>query len=123
MLPSTSRPREGVTPDWGVYLTRIMIAARLFSPVGNILGQPGGSRTKALPSEKICHGSRLTRRWREPDSNLYGAFPVKSYFGLLPVLCSEQESRSSFRRLRSGSRSGRKGSRDRNGSKAWRPAA
>ena len=22
----------------------------------------------------------LTRRWREPDSNLYGAFPVKSYF-------------------------------------------
>ena len=83
MLPSTSRPREGVTPDWGVYPTRIMIAARLFSPVGNILGQPGGSRTKALPSEKICHGSRLTRRWREPDSNLYGAFPVKWSFGLL----------------------------------------
>src|SRR5438477_1152001 len=22
-------------------------------------------------------GSLLTRRWREPDSNLYGAFPVK----------------------------------------------
>src|ERR1700756_5478518 len=30
------------------------------------------------------------RRWRKPDSNLYGAFPVKwSFFGLLPVLCSE----------------------------------
>ena len=25
------------------------------------------------------------------DSNLYGAFPVKSFFGLLPVLCSERE--------------------------------
>src|SRR5207237_9973645 len=30
--------------------------------------------------------SLLTHRWREPDSNLYGAFPVKSCFGLLPVL-------------------------------------
>src|SRR5437764_171077 len=62
-------------------------------------------------------------RWREKDSNLYGAFPVKSCFGLLPVLCSERESRSSSGRLRSGSRSARKGSRDRNGSKAWRLAA
>ena len=52
-----------------------------------------------------------------------GLFLSSRIFGLSPVLCSEQESRSSFRRLRSGSRSGRKGSRDRNGSKAWRPAA
>ena len=61
---------------------------------------------------------RLTHRWREMDSNLYGAFPVKSFFGLLSVLCSERESGSSSRRLRSGLRSARKGSRDRNGSKA-----
>src|SRR5262249_49879179 len=40
-----------------------------------------------------------------------------------PVLCSERESRSSSCRLRSGSRSARKGSRDRNGSNAWRRAA
>src|SRR5262249_51299645 len=64
-----------------------------------------------------------SHRWREVDSNLYGAFPVKSFFGLLSVLCSERESGSSSRRLRSGSRSARKGSRDRNGSRAWRLAA
>src|ERR1700761_3841897 len=43
-----------------------------------------------------------SRRWREKDSNLYGAFPVKWFFGLLSVLCSERESRSSSRRLRLG---------------------
>src|SRR6478752_10569426 len=63
-------------------------------------------------------------RWREMDSNLYGAFPVKWLFWvLLRVLCSERDSRSSSRRLRSGSRSARKGSRDRNASIAWRLAA
>jgi hypothetical protein len=37
-------------------------------------------------------GSQLTRRWREADSNLYGAFRVKWLFlVLLPVLCSERE--------------------------------
>jgi hypothetical protein len=44
-------------------------------------------------------------------------------FGLLPVLCLEREGRSSSHRLRSGSRSARKGSRDRNASTAWRLAA
>src|SRR5205814_5475407 len=63
--------------------------------------------------------SSQTRPWREVDSNLYGAFPVKWLFlVLLPVLCSEREGRSSSRRLRSGSRSARKGSRDRNASTA-----
>ena len=34
----------------------------------------------------------MTLRWRDMDSNLYGAFPVKwCFFGLLPVLCSERE--------------------------------
>ena len=37
--------------------------------------------------------------------------------GLWPVFCSEQESRSLSRRLRSGLRRARKGSRDRNASK------
>jgi hypothetical protein len=41
-------------------------------------------------------GSQLTRRWSKPDSNLYGAFPVKWLFWvLLRVLCS-----SSLRVLR-----------------------
>src|SRR5262249_14810502 len=38
----------------------------------------------------------------------------------VPVLCSKRENRSPSRRLQSGSRSARKGSRERNGSKAWR---
>jgi len=44
-------------------------------------------------------------------------------FGLLSVLCSERESRSSFRRCDHVRGARRKGSRDRNGSKAWRLAA
>src|SRR5215472_6043244 len=55
---------------------------------------------------------------------LVWGFPCQVvFFGLLPVLCSERESRSSSHRLRSGSRSARKGSRDRNARKAWRRAA
>src|SRR5262249_46645784 len=64
--------------------------------------------------------SRIRHRlWiaRGRHSDLYGAFPVKSFFGLLSVLCSERESGSSSRRLRSGLRSARKGSRDRNASR------
>src|SRR4051812_38236673 len=34
-------------------------------------------------------GSLQTRRWRKPDSNLYGAFPVKWCFWFVAVLCSE----------------------------------
>jgi hypothetical protein len=34
----------------------------------------------------------MTLRWRELDSNLYGAFSCQVVvFGLLPVLCSERE--------------------------------
>src|SRR5262249_46199491 len=60
------------------------------------------------------------RRERSPGgrcTHLFGAFPVKAFFGLLSVLCSERESGSSSRRLRSGLRSARKGSRDRNASR------
>ena len=36
--------------------------------------------------------SLQTHRWREMDSNLYGAFPCQVVFiGLLPVLSSERE--------------------------------
>jgi hypothetical protein len=67
--------------------------------------------------------SQWTRRWREVDSNLYGAFPVKwSFLVCCRFFVRSWKSRSSSRRLRSGSRSARKGSRDRNGSKAWRLA-
>jgi hypothetical protein len=52
-----------------------------------------------------------------------GLFLSSSSFGLLSVLCSERESRSSFRRGDQVRGAGRKGSRDRNGSKAWRLAA
>jgi hypothetical protein len=63
----------------------------------------------------------LTQRWRELDSNLYGAFPVKwSFLVFCRFFVRSGKGRSSSRRLRSGSRSARKGSRDRNGSKAWR---
>jgi hypothetical protein len=42
-----------------------------------------------LPGSRSSH---LTRRWREPGSNLYEAFRVKWLFlVLLPVLCSERE--------------------------------
>ena len=52
-----------------------------------------------------------------------GLFLSSSSFGLLSVLCSERESRSSFRRCDQVRGARRKGSRDRNGSKAWRLAA
>src|ERR1700704_926235 len=44
-------------------------------------------------------------------------------FGLLQFFVRSGKGRSSSRRLRSGSRSARKGARDRNGSTAWRLAA
>ena len=48
-------------------------------------------RTRAFPANLISIAGaagrmgeiRPTRCWREPDSNLYGAFPVKWSFGLL----------------------------------------
>src|SRR3984893_9283295 len=94
------------------YLTLFGCDSLIVKAVGTCSGAPGRG------SADVNH------RWREMDSNLYGAFPVKWLFWvLLRVLCSERESRSSSRRLRSGSRSARKGSRDRNASIAWRLAA
>jgi hypothetical protein len=68
---------------------------------------------------------RVTLRWREMDSNLYGASPCQVvFFGLLPVLCSELEGAVlhpvAYDQV-PGARG--MGSRDRNASKAWRLAA
>jgi hypothetical protein len=43
------------------------------------------------PFDRFARGSLLTRCWRERDSNLYGAFPVKWCFWFVAVLCSERE--------------------------------
>ena len=50
-----------------------------------------------------------TPRWRETDSNLYGAFPVKWCFSVYCQFFVGAEGRSSSRRRRSGSRSARNG--------------
>src|SRR5438128_662693 len=58
------------------------------------------------------------------DSNLYGAFPCQVVVsGFSQFFVRSGRGRSSSRRLQSGSRSARKGSRDRNASGAWRLAA
>jgi hypothetical protein len=58
---------------------------------GNISSFTGlRSSTVTIPTRKS--GSQETRRWREKDSNLYGAFPVKRLFWVvLTVFCSERE--------------------------------
>jgi len=90
------------------------------SLIADALDMLADASAYAIALGAIGRSARLSK----PDSNLYGAFPVKWLFWvLLRVLCSERESRSSSRRLRSGSRSARKGSRDRNASIAWRLAA
>jgi hypothetical protein len=66
--------------------------------------------TRSTPAQRLLihefgirtrkSGSHRTQRWRGMDSNLYGAFPSQAVvLGLLPVLCSERESRSPSRRL------------------------
>src|SRR6516162_9248912 len=67
--------------------------------------------------------SLLTRRWREPDSNLYGAFPVKPYFWFVAgsLFGAGKPFFVPSPAMVRGAR--RKGSRDRNGSKAWWLAA
>jgi hypothetical protein len=71
------------------------------------------------PVDPARGNRRLFFDWREMDSNLYGAFPVKQLFWFVAgSLFGAGKGCSSSRRLRSGSRSARKGSRDRNASKA-----
>src|SRR6202048_4337738 len=53
-------------------------------------GRPRSQKQDLSGSRKS--GSQWTRRWREMDSNLYGAFPVKRLFWVvLTVFCSERE--------------------------------
>jgi hypothetical protein len=52
----------------------------------------GRSDEPSLTTGVIVSSSHLTPRWREVDSNLYGAFPVKRLFWVvLTVFCSERE--------------------------------
>ena len=61
----------------------------------NLAAIPAPVRLRRLGTESL-----RTLRWSKPDSNLYGAFPVKwLIWVLLRVLCSEREGRSSSRRL------------------------
>jgi hypothetical protein len=90
--------REKTSPD--IYLER---GAALETPIGGWQLQPANSTagngqefaglrssTVTIPTRKS--GSQETRRWREKDSNLYGAFPVKGVvLVLLRVLCSERD--------------------------------
>jgi hypothetical protein len=62
------------------------VVRRRGRPRFHLLGGPlhGTARPNSL--------RRQTRRWRETDSNLYGAFPVKRLFWVvLTVFCSERE--------------------------------
>src|ERR1700730_11100525 len=55
-------------------------------------GPPDGGPAGAVPPAGFVLGSHETPRWREMDSNLYGAFPVKRLFWVvLTVFCSERE--------------------------------
>src|SRR6516225_8513175 len=74
------------------------------------VAEPTGSDAGAIIAAARA-GSTGGRQGEEVGfaTDLYGGFSVKWFFGLLPVPCLERKGRSSSRRLRSGSRSARKG--------------
>ena len=77
-------------------------------------------RMESVSSVSAAQGPKVRRlsaggSWIRTCMELFLSSRV---FGLLAVLCSKRESRSSSRRLQLGSRSARKGSRDRNASRA-----
>src|SRR6266480_2579467 len=58
----------------------------------NSFDAPRSRPGTAAKMETAAPGSLLILRWREADSNLYGAFPVKRLFWVvLTVFCSERE--------------------------------
>ena len=93
-----------------------------------------GPQTLVLQTRRICPGEHFpcaavmiaargtdglqTRRWRERDSNLYGAFPVKWCFWFVVGSLFGAGKPFFIPSPAIGSRSARKGARDRNGSKA-----
>ena len=83
--------------DLSLNLSPVAYDAAAFEPSAVM-----GSAAEELMVRRLSAGGRRIR-------TCMGLFLSSCIFGLLPVLCSERESRSSFRRLRSGSRSGRKG--------------
>jgi hypothetical protein len=105
----------GRSPDTATAEDLRVPAAVSRVPASLIITLMGAQATES-GSQRLTAGGRWIR-------TCMGLFLSSSRFWFLPVLCSERESRSSSRRLGPGSRSARKGSRDRNGSKAWRLAA
>jgi hypothetical protein len=68
-------------------LRPFIFAARLFFRSPCSCGQVRSRPTRPVSDEKFGgpiedSGSHMTHCWREMDSNLYGAFPVKRLFGL-----------------------------------------
>ena len=133
---ASARPDKGYTTAWDTIAKPATFPFRrgTFLSIGLaanhnlvVVRRQGGAAPGQLPS-RACSPSGTeglqTHRWSKADSNLYGAFPVKRLFCVvLKFFVRSGKGRFSFRRLGSGSRSARKGSRDRNGSKAWRLAA
>src|SRR6516162_4640045 len=55
---------------------RALRGARVLGNGGPLCGRSSGRKIAPSTHTEV----RLTHRWREADSNLYGAFPVKLYF-------------------------------------------
>jgi hypothetical protein len=73
-----------------------LLAGMLFDRDGNRMTPSHavgtGGRALVTVERRGNQGSQWIRRWRKPDSNLYGAFPVKRLFWVvLTVFCSERE--------------------------------
>ena len=89
-----------------------MVQLFFFLSASNHSTEPAEARIEQVVA---CCASAAASACRRKSSrnrkfaDLYGGFSVKWFFGLLPVPCLERKGRSSSRRLRSGSRSARKG--------------
>src|SRR6516164_3182238 len=100
-----SRAGRSGRAAWAVF--RLMTSS-------NLSGCSTGPVARPRFPQNVACGDRARNR---KFADLYGSFSVKWFF-VVPVPCLERKGRSSSRRLRSGSRSARKVSRDRNASAA-----
>ena len=77
-------------PHWGARKIRELLVRRLDGDIR----VPAKSTIHRghWHARRLNSSSQPTHRWRETDSNLYGAFPVKRLFWVvLTVFCSERE--------------------------------
>ena len=72
LVSTIRRPMRSLRPAGG----RVARASAIFHCPSE--PEAGGERDRARRLPKS--GSHMTQRWRKPDSNLYGAFPVKWWF-------------------------------------------